>query len=233
VYMDIQDGGLKTSKPKFGEFGSTIVDFTEIIREGNMPLIAAHTHPRDALPSPEDYTPLIKNVFDNGKSLTKEILVICPHIQIAAIASPQTPILTISETEEWLSQWQEEIESVGGSRMVGMNKREEELFSAMTKTYEETIQRFASKIDESYLLVEKGLVTEEEHKINIELLANKLIKRNEHKSGTIKKYIFKIRHRRETLSKQSLNQVLVECARSLNVALYVSDNMVEFHLASA
>lgn len=112
-----QDIKLKYTEPEYGDHSSVKPKaFLELIKEGSMPLMDFHTHPQDALPSPEDCLMLITGIIE-GQPLYRARMVLCPNVQILAVADNNTLWFRQEQALEVLKQYQ-------GTNIYGNNYEE-------------------------------------------------------------------------------------------------------------
>lgn len=101
IYYDPKEKAIAASPVNFGEVEEVELSTLEVLIDGNRPMIEIHTHPDDSLFSVQDYSRMLVD-FHNGMRLVKAIMVLCPNIQVLAIATNRTPLLDVDETVELL-----------------------------------------------------------------------------------------------------------------------------------
>lgn len=231
LFCDGDDGSIRISDIKQHKFDRGSVDTMEIWERGDFPLMEMHTHPKNVLPSPVDYYRMLLRLGDSNFRLVPAAVVVCPDLQILAVATPETLLLTkeildkrIASAEE---QTAEEIK-----RLNTLNSRAE-VIKVSTKLLQKNMNAFFAKQIENIDYYQKGHLTEEELKIFEENLhrsfSEKASKLTE-KTGRIQKRAL---DKLFGYSRFLINQQLMVFAREMNVALYMSTNFADFRRFSA
>lgn len=101
IYFDTNEKVITVSPINFGEFERVEVSTLDILKKGNLPMIEIHTHPSDNLFSPIDYLRMLVDL-DCGTPVVKSIMVLCPNMQVLALATRETPALDVDEANERL-----------------------------------------------------------------------------------------------------------------------------------
>ncbi len=109
-YYDPDTNTYQICPAVHGDFTSVQSQLAEVGLSGKTPLIDFHSHPFDVLPSPIDYASL---VLQSGTSLRfiNVTAVLCPSMQILALATPQTPFLSGDEIITLASQLTTDLKS--------------------------------------------------------------------------------------------------------------------------
>lgn len=195
---------------------------------GRLPLLRMHTHPYNALFSPQDYIALITDMRARSglrKRLFYAEMVICPNMQALALASSATPLFPDEEAEKYVhgaeqnfnerfkAQWQLYGISIGDS---------EEAFLTMLKSNRGEFLVFVRSLRTK--ITKDEISTKERRRLIEEFFLS---------HGEAGQRIIESERRIREIRNRIYNAELVEVARSLNIKLYTSTNMKDFYAASA
>lgn len=109
--MDTQKIGVTSSTFGYGYEADVTPAFQEATGKNGLPLMIVHTHPKDILFSPEDYsTMMVKVTADNDSArLMNAAIVLLPDgMQLMALATKDTPMLDQGEVQKLLVTENEE-----------------------------------------------------------------------------------------------------------------------------
>jgi hypothetical protein len=196
----------------------------EVGRSGKEPLITLHSHPFEALPSPQDYNFLVLD-SETSKRFIKAIMVICPQTQILALSTPQTPSLSTEEIIAFFNKFQTEVDS--DPEITTLRQEEETIISDNLKQIGNIIGHFgetlAETIDKSGEIPPEKLKELEQTSYQ---RANLLGQELKDKLGPV--HLDLINH-----SEKTLNAALLHVARLWNIQLYFSTDKSIFFKFSA
>lgn len=100
IYLDGSDDAVKVSDITHGEYTSTTTDTLDLFKRGHNPLFEIHSHPIDSLFSDADYQRMIMDVtVAGGMRILRGAILVCPNIQILALATPQTMFTSPEQVE--------------------------------------------------------------------------------------------------------------------------------------
>lgn len=112
--MDTQKIAVTSSTFGYGYEADVTPAFQEAIEKNGLPLIIVHTHPKDILFSPEDYSGMMIKVTtgNNSARLMNAAIVLLPDgMQLMAVATKDTPMLEQNEVQQLLTTENEESQS--------------------------------------------------------------------------------------------------------------------------
>lgn len=233
VVYNLQENMFQVTRVKQGDYRSVQNDLFTVIDEGLIPILPIHTHPNNVLPSPQDYMSLILDISKSPRSPANVTMVLCPSTQVLAIATPQTPLLKSAEAVAVRDYWNEQLDSEKDPRLISFAEREN---STMPEYGEYAIlmqEKLYTQAEEILNQLHAGRITREEFEIRQRALSDYYINKITKKSEQLSKKRLQVMNRAYEYAAQSTNAVLMECARSLNIQLYVSRNMKDFRKCTA
>ncbi|MBI2033390.1 MAG: hypothetical protein HYT10_02905 [Candidatus Levybacteria bacterium] len=227
VYYDPTDKGLFYTAPKLGEYNEVTSDIGELLEARKIPLIAAHTHPLDELPSPKDFLPIIANLGNNMR-LVSAILVVCESVQVLAIATPSTPRIELNEVDSFLSAWDTYIRSIDKDKMDRASNHLETVDAEGITIAKKVLDKARTQINQATEAEKNGHISQGELE-TITTLAT-LQRRIDMQVTKQQHYERTLQAVEELLSveKGAINQGLLELARELQVKMYISSNGKDF-----
>ncbi len=107
IYYDGEMNSVRVTDPVQGDHGSVRSSITKAYDAYKRPLIEMHTHSEESLPSVEDYQFILMGNPEAKSRAIRAIAVLCPKIQILALATDQTPILTPDQLRQLFAEWDE------------------------------------------------------------------------------------------------------------------------------
>lgn len=235
LYYDRKKGTLDHTPPLHGEYYSTESSFVTVLQEGHSPLIEAHTHPHDRLPSPEDYKGMLFNIGGNKRTpLANGILVACPNMQLLALRRFSSPLKVPKELSEYISK----LEMIDGYKdgYEMADRRTERMLVIFEKSMQRKAATFAQT--EHYLKeiddqVKEKTLSKEDARIESRLLKAET---EEHLDWITEKMVY-LWSLNDTLYAPRINSALnlggLDLMRQLDMQLYISEDMENFKAFSA
>jgi hypothetical protein len=234
IYSDRDDlATIKATEIVHGTYSQVQAGLYDVIDNGGIPLLDVHTHPSDSPFSIHDYAPIITEYFVDGPAAVNGLIVICPNIQILALATALTPMLLPEATEQLMQNSAQEFED-----------RKNTIYDPLLQRFLRTQEGFI-KIPFNRLqnFLRTASVMEEEMKT--QGFTDDEIKRKltdyaeEHRRITAQAttYLEEVLSRRQrecfdTIAYQG-NYRAIDFARSQRVELYSSTNFRDFYRFSA
>ncbi|HRN96131.1 MAG TPA: hypothetical protein PLD54_01655, partial [Candidatus Levybacteria bacterium] len=220
VYKSMQGGQFGYTTANHGSVYSTNSEINEVIKEGGLPILEVHTHPDDALFSPIDYWRMLINIGgDNSNRLLNGSVVLCPSRQLMALATANTPILSGEEIDQLIAGI--EIRNSNPKRVNQLANRWDIMLNSLQRTLKENDDEFnAIRLKRG-----DGIITPEEY----EKLYSDLLDRYVNYFERYWRTKFHIDNFNLSYEERMANNLVVDFAREINVKLYVSDNMKDFH----
>lgn len=160
VYYDIKEGKYMVTDITHGEFARYQTETFDLLGQGHRPLFELHTHPANRLFSDADF---YRMILARTKDLrpVKATIVICPDVQILAIATPETLALSREQLEEFIAR-HDLNNSDAGRRITEINTRIGELINECyfrkTQAHVDGVKNFSKECG----FYVKGLYSEEE-----------------------------------------------------------------------
>lgn len=223
---------IKSTRIVHGEFTNVLIGpiLLKAYRSGKL-LTEVHTHPEDSLLSPIDYQALISEV--KQERLMKASIVLCPGIQILAIATPQTPLLQIEDTGPYINQKVEAIKKCIDPRISTVFGRHQRLTDITSKFH---VSQLGKVFEEMKALQEKearGELTKQEVEAELAYLLEKGKIESDAFGEKLARVSKKTSDKAWATSNKLEEALNLEIARELNIKLYYSTNFRDFKEFSA
>lgn len=218
VFMDMK-GKLGSTQSEYG-YGEEVdmgVPFREARDKTGLPVVAIHTHPKDANFSFPDYKPLILGDSHENMRLVNSMVVLCPDIQIMAVATKDTPILTNEKADELIAGKMDENQKKDVAIMGKMIETMQALSDR--KQVVDTLDMLKNMAGEKFPDVVEN--ARKEHNVQ------------DGESEKLKDAMADVTKNTANEIPQSLNADLFAFAREMNVKLYFSQDMRTFKEFSA
>jgi hypothetical protein len=213
------DGNISSTSSEYG-YGEEVdlgVPFQETRQKNGLPIVAIHTHPKDANFSFPDYKPLILGNSHENMRLVNSMIVLCPDIQIMAVATKDTPILSNKGADELIMGKLDENQKKDLTIMGQMIETLQSL--SARKQIVDTLGMLKQMAGEKYPdVVDKAL---KEHDVQ------------EGESEKIQAEMKRVSKDTTDKGPQSLNADLIAFSSEMNVKLYFSQDMRTFKEFSA
>lgn len=232
IFMDPSTYEIGTTRIVHGEYGRVQSDnLSEVILSGKVPLMRLHTHPTDSLFSPIDYLSLIADYPGKGRAM-KSISVLCPNYQILALATNQTTLLSRPEATRLAVEWRHIIQGDDDKDARAVKSTSEQLILDHNKYAEASLQRLALRTQNIFEGVPTSLeefeeIRAEAKKAHVEV--EKAYKDLEEREKGNRQILSEL----ENWMARFSNGKILEFARTINVALYISTNTMNFYKFSA
>lgn len=229
IYCGKDDDIIRVTPITHGSYAAVVSDTIEVYSRGDEPLFEIHTHPINSLFSDSDYQRMIMNVTKAGVfRLVKGAIVVCPDIQVMALAAPETIFLTIDDKDRFIARHNLD-NSPLGQRLVEINRM---IMEAINRPFFLHMQLYSDLLKELYedeKYYTRGLYSKEE----FEVIEQKL---SDLKARTLEEAWEKtnlevdgyLDERRRTG-----NQIELEIAREVNPKLYIATDFRHFTAFSA
>lgn len=233
VYLDYNDNQFRVSPITHHRFDAGKVDTIDIWNQGNLPLMEIHTHPDNTLLSPVDYWRILGRVFsDSPEGLIRSAILICPDIQILAVATNETQLIEPSMFDErigralkFIPQENQRLESLR-ARFLAAHQASMNL---LVKRYEASHQNII-QIDKMYA---KGLLTEEETNRLLEENHQQAIRETRYGQERSARVMGRANNHLWDYNNYLFNFYLLKFAREMGIKLYASTNFTDFQEFSA
>lgn len=218
-YYDPDTDNYQISPIEHGSFTSVKSSIVEVGSSGKMPLIRFHTHPIVALPSPMDYSFMVLQSGTSARFINA-IMVLCPQMQILALATPQTPFLSDSDIITVSDQFQNDLEQ--DSKTIELRQQE----AAIIENHLAQVGELAQRIYRTHTQNcnnQKEITPELENQIFIDY--NEQVKPldQELKARLGPAHLEFLNHGEKTL-----NEALIRVARLWHIQLYSSTDRSQF-----
>ena len=110
LFFNSEEGYVASTQISYGTYGDVELMTADYMSEVNIPYLEMHTHPVDSLFSPLDYGNLITKGDDESQSIVRGIAVAGPNVQVLALATPHTPLLSYEHSFPYITQRTEEVD---------------------------------------------------------------------------------------------------------------------------
>lgn len=234
-FYDPKDRRLKVSGITEGTYNLVRSDLPNITSQGKIPLLSMHTHPINVLFSAKDYMRLIVNPGTGQERFVRGTIVLCPDIQIMALATSLTPSLDDDQKiEEFEQFWQHD--GVKDEVTEYREKRLEKIKNLSSKYGEVMIKNFQqqnSAIDELYDLSKAGDISSWEAEELIKNVIESGLARSEKTYERFATAGSAVLTRLDNKLEWLENRINVDLARSVGVQLYTSTDRKNFYAATA
>jgi hypothetical protein len=238
IYYDFERRIIWNTETTHGEYATTTVptyDLFSTLIPGNgegrkLPLLEVHTHPENGLFSPKD---LLRMVHGSGQVRgIRGSVVLCPDIQLLALATAQTPVYPQSHISQFLEEWESKIaeqDEHEGTKVFEQRRitREhyDEYMNEIFKEIEGTCWAYKELLD-------KGEITVDQYA--------RFFKREFHKSKNYRERHERV-ERMEAASKRKRDAFVnrmhdsahIKMLRELNIKLYSAHDLAYFTEFSA
>ncbi len=161
IYLDNNDDQIKTTGISFGEFTSVTFDFKpilDILNNGHSILNEVHTHPTSLLFSPIDYLPLVWDIYEKHGRVTNAVTVLCPDLQIMAVATPFTPLFTYDEALTFLDTYTKKIRNLQEATKLKIKK----VMDIISRHFEQSSHLFIDYVNKVNQEKSQGSLSEDE-----------------------------------------------------------------------
>jgi len=196
------------------------------------PVVEVHTHPDNALFSPVDYTSMLSSLA-NGQRFYRGGIVLCPDVQILALATRQTPLYSYEEAVSLTKRWTDEIYTTQDRSL----KKLKETYHAISQYgtgYMNTLaEEIAPQLAELEAMQERFKLSEDEVKKAVIAIIYQNRPTIDHDDAWHGRILSRARRKLNDESSRLNNELLIKLARDLNVRLYISDNLTDFVAFSA
>ncbi len=218
VFIDMKGNlGSTSSEYGYGEEVDMGVPFREAREKTALPVVAIHTHPKDANFLFPDYKPLVLGDSHEDFRLVKSMVVLCPDMQIMAVATKDTPIFSNEKADELIMGKMDENQRKDVAIMAKMIATMQSLSDR--KQVVDTLDMLKKTAGEKFPEIVEN--ARKEHNVQ------------EGESEKIKSEMEAVTRSTANELPQSLNADLVAFAREMNVKLYFSQDMRTFKEFSA
>lgn len=227
VFVDPLTQAIGTTEVTFGDYTSVrgaVHSIDETIFSEKLPLMQLHTHPDDILFSPNDYYPLITKtaLYGYGRRL-KAVMVLCPNLQVLALATARTMLLSSDDANRLLGDWSRTVEDDEGSKAVASNI--EQLMIEHDRRTQEDLERTAMLAQ----TITSGTPLSRKERRGLRRKTEKRLTAFQGRERRFEQTLAELKNRIAALE----NAEVLEFARMINVALYMSTNTVDFYKFSA
>lgn len=229
IYYDQIDNSIGSTETEYGGLADVASSEEHLQGSGKVVIMTAHTHPLDRMFSRVDFKPIITPKEDESRDLNG-ILVLCPNIQILALASPQTPLLKREESNRIIEEWEEKIED---DKLILLRKQvskialKKDLFLMKVDTeVAKTGESIQKKYDHGDITGDEGdrLAMEKQQELMRDYTTFIETWQPEVNAALNEMYDHYL---------HNLNNMLVEFSRFFNIKLFTSTNRKDFHIFSA
>lgn len=232
IYTTPWRGEVKATKIRSGEHTQVKTGSIYFILSllGRIPLLDVHTHPGDSLFSPTDYFLLLTG--PRRYPLVRAAVVLCPTVQILALATGTTPYLQPDKALRFINTYEEDI--YGPDR-----KRIETLRARVKRVRKHRRNKILGDFTQSLVQPEQAEKDKQETRISNEEYESKF---EETKKALKPDEIYERRYNRVLKKAEdkflqeasvALNRRLILFPRLLNIKLYYSIDMQNFFSFSA
>lgn len=235
LYYDRDKNSLEHTPPLHGEYYSTESSLVKVFEKGHSPLLEAHTHPQDRLPSPEDYKGMLFDIGENKKSpLVNGILIACPTMQLLALRRYSSPLKDPKGLREYIF----ELENIDGYEAAyGLEDRRMEralvIFEKSMQRQGDTFDQTKRYLEEIDSQLKEKTISEDEARNERRLLKAET---EEHLEWITEK-MAELWALNNLLYAPRINRALnlgsIELMRRLDMQLYISEDMENFKAFTA
>ncbi len=228
IYYNPDRQYIGASDITHGQFAKVTSNIIDIIDAGNIPILDAHTHPENSFFSIKDFDALLINAYAGNKRLVNGVVVLCPDIQVLALATTQTPVLEPEESrgliKKWDQRWQDEHED----RQTILFNRSERVENIAWNTQLTDFIKAKEYSLEIIQKIQRGEISEPEVQNLIDDIKTKFELKAGQDLAKFKRVFGKTLARSLSYFSRTTNGLAVEFARSNNIKLYASTDIQHF-----
>lgn len=232
-YLD-PDGGIKVSGIIQGDHTSVDSQVPQLVEDGKIPLLEAHSHPRDSLPSAQDYWPLLTTWDDDPTlpSICRGVMVLCPSIQVLALSTFQTPRLKFNDAKNLWQSYDENTPDGDKNRLDFLERRVVSIVRARKRVWDMLTTSMQRMVEIEERMQSEGRTRDEILRVG-ETERQQTIQQIDLFSGKIDRIQNRAIEKYMNLLYKITTRKSMEFARLINVALYGSVNCRDFYQFSA
>ena len=225
VFMDSLTQEISTTDIAHGEYCSVYLDSPyALISSGKLPLMRQHTHPDDALFSPTDYFNLITNYDGNGRGIKAE-MVLCPNLQVLALATDKTILLPSGEARRLIGDWESIPQGESDAEGKAIASAMEQLEIEVRRNHKEDLESIVNLTQ----TLTRGIPPSRKERRRLEREKEEILTAAQSRARRFEQALAELINKETAFG----NTKLLEFARMINVALYISTNTVDFYRFSA
>lgn len=231
IYYDPEKSLIDATEVIHGEFGSTTAATYEVFQAGQIPLMEVHTHPHNELFSPLDYYRMIVNLFNEPYRMLRAAVVLCPDIQVMALATPQTSLISQSMFQELADNVSfDEAETLRENQLLA---RRDDVILAMGKRAKQLLEKGVEHLKELEDYYTRGLISEEEFSQLMDNDGQEMESQYKAYAGRCTVLANRIFEVLLGYQKHTTNRKLLAFARGVGIKLYSSTDFQHFRAFSA
>lgn len=223
VYYDIKTDSVGITDIVRGDLSSARSSLIDAFGDDKFPIMEMHTHPNKSLPSIIDYQFMLLGNPEARIRGVKAIAVLCPQMQILALATDETPMLAPDQLHQLLSERGEpnrQYEGTEGKYLKTLESRWKRVFNFMMASFkrneEQIFEQFKKDIDR----INQGLEPEENDKESEDKFA-----RVSAKAERIGEKAF---HKYSHYLDKTFARIRLQFARDMGIKLYTSTDFRNF-----
>lgn len=229
VYYNVEEDNFPTTPIVHGNYADVEIQTRVYKSEVLRPYLEMHTHPTNELPSPPDYVHILTKDDDPNDSIVRGIAVACPDVQILAFATPHTPILKERKFKKVVAKAKNTLDTEMMRREFNRRKRIQRIQGAYESrinditAYIEEVQR-----DEVDRREWDGAMTYHQGQEFRQELQQIVVDYNNHLFEGVKELATKTNTRTADKINFTVNRMLLDFARSINVELFTATDSRHF-----
>ncbi len=231
IYYDPDLYFIGATEPQHGDFTTTNLSTFDVINDGFIPLFEVHTHPTNVLPSPVDYARILINPTQKQFRFLRAAIVLCPSVQILALATNQTVMLDV-DTFQKLDQ-NYKLDDIEQARLISLYDRRFNIIEAMMRYTRESADRFFKASMDLQIRHAQGQITESELSQLLDSESNLTKLELEKKMDKASRVAQHAAFQAATYEAKTVNQKLLEFTRQTNIKLYSATDFEHFTEFSA
>ncbi len=227
MFYDPTDDLIKYSDIKFGEIDHVQNTTLDVIKDNKTPLLDMHTHPDDTLFSPIDYAVLL-NLLYKPAALVNASLVLCPGLQVLALATNQTSIKEVQEINTILDEWTQEFTHRYSLRRNTLENRWQTTGSYHSHKYVAIFTNTKDQIVHLLKDAETGIISQPAALELAKEAQNQGLQQAQTLNEKYSRVNLKATVKWANFIRKTENEVRLDFARQMGIKLYISANMRDF-----
>lgn len=223
IYYDVNANSVNATDTVRGGLSSVRSLFPDTYEEDKVPLVEMHTHPQAQLPSNVDYQFMLLGVPEAKIRGIRAITVLCPELQLFALATDKTPILDPEGLHQLLTQWYEpnrQHEVEGGKYLKTLENRWNRVFTFITRAYQQRQEKIVERFKRDMDRIDQDLEPEGWEAENEDSYPKTLERINRLGPKVLGKYA---KHLNKVFSR-----IQLEFVRNMGIKLYISTDFKNF-----
>lgn len=233
MYLNREDYNTYLTGIRHGGPYSVERDLENILDANNIPVLEMHTHSTDVLPSSADYLTLTLDPYNDGGHIIRAIIVLCPRIQVLAVATRNTPSFSSwEEARQFADEVQDQFFQLKRERIIQLFQRKQAIEKVRSEAEVENFRRTIESVAHMERKLMNGPITYEE----LEILVHGVVEYSKAKTAELAPRLKRVQSRAERkfleATEKTNTEGHIEGARKFGVKLYTATDFRHFQATS-